>query len=422
VDARFDRNEVATRVKSTQMIGSHMLSGLKVLDFTQYLAGPTVTRLMAEMGAEIIKVEQAPMGDPARLLPVVKNGRSAYFVQQNRGKKSLCLDFSQRETIDLLHSLTSKVDVVIENYGPGVLERKRLDYGSLRQVNPRIIMASISAFGRSGPLSHKVGYDLIAQAFSGLIHMAGHRDRPPVFVGMAVGDVGSGVHAFAAIGYALYHREKTGVGQHIDISMVDSLYHMHEVNVQAYTTTEGQYVPQRMGSHHALVCPCGVFKGPQGYIVLLVLDRQWPSMAKAIGRPELADDPRFATGPDRAKNQNELIAIIEGWMASLESDEAVLKVLEDCRIAASPVMTVADSVTHPYFLARKMIRTVPDPVLGEVTIPGFPLKFSEFPELLDIRAPLLGEHGEQILHDYLGMTDQEVARLRTSRVLFSEDK
>jgi crotonobetainyl-CoA:carnitine CoA-transferase CaiB-like acyl-CoA transferase len=399
-----------------------MLSGLKVLDFTQYLAGPTVTRLMAEMGAEIIKVEQAPMGDPARLLPIVKNGRSAYFVQQNRGKKSLCLDFSKPRAIELLRSLVAKADVVVENYGPGVLERRGLDYASMRQINPRIVMASISAFGRSGPLSQKIGYDFIAQAFSGVMHMTGYPDGPPMFVGMAIADVGSGVHAFAAIGYALYHRERTGVGQHIDISMVDALYHMHEVNVQAYTTTEGQYVPRRMGAHHALVAPCGVFKGPEGYIVVLVLDRQWPAMAKAMGRAELATDARFATGPDRAKNQKELIAIIENWMASQPSDEAVLNILEEARIAASPVMTVADSVKHPHFVERKMIRTVGDPILGEVTIPGFPFKFSAFPDLPEIQAPLLGQHGPEVLREHLGLGDHEVADLSASGVLFAANK
>ena len=279
----------------------------------------------------------------------------------------------------MLHALAAKVDVVVENYGPGVLERKHLDYPSLRAINPRLIMASISAFGRTGPLAHKVGYDLIAQAFSGLISVTGYPDRPPVFVGMGIGDQGSGVHAFSAIGYALYYREKTGVGQHIDISMVDALFHQHELNVHAFVLSEGQFAPGRMGSHHALVAPCGVFKGPKGYIVILVLDRQWPSMAKAIGRPDLIDDPRFATGADRGKNQLELIQIIEDWMATLPSDEAALQVFEEFRIAAAPVMTVADAVTHPYFKARDMIRKVKDPIMGELTIPGFPLKFSAFP-------------------------------------------
>jgi crotonobetainyl-CoA:carnitine CoA-transferase CaiB-like acyl-CoA transferase len=402
--------------------GPHMLSGLKVLDFTQYLAGPTVTRFMAEMGAEIIKVEQAPGGDPSRLLPFVKNGRSAYFIQQNRGKKSLCLDFSKPETIDLLHGLAAKVDVVVENYGPGVLERKRLDYPSLRAINPRLIMASISAFGRTGPLSHKVGYDFIAQAFSGLISVTGYPDRPPVFVGMGIGDQGSGVHAFSAIGYALYYRGKTGVGQYIDISMVDALFHQHELNVQAYVLSEGQFVPGRMGSHHALVAPCGIFKGPQGYIVVLVLDRQWPSMAKAMGQPDLIEDPRFAIGADRGKNHKELVKIIEDWMASLPTDEAVLKVLEEFRIAAAPVITVAEAVNHPYFKARDMIRQVKDPIMGELTIPGFPLKFSAFPQLPDIQAPTLGQHGEEVLRDHLGYSASQIANLRGRGVLVSEDR
>ena len=399
-----------------------MLADVKVLDFTQYLAGPTITRFMAEMGAQIIKVEQAPMGDPARLLPAIKNGRSGYFVQQNRGKQSICLDFAQPEAIELLKSLAAKVDVVVENYGPGVMEKRGLDYVSLRKINPRIIMASISAFGKTGPLKHKVGYDLIAQAFSGLMHMTGAPDGSPMFVGMGIADQGSGVHAFSAIGYALYYREKTGIGQHIDISMVDALFHMHELNVQAYGLTGGAFVPGRGGSHHPLVSPCGAFKGPQGYIVVLVLDRQWPLMAKAIGRPDLIDDPRFATGADRGKNQRELIPLIENWMKAQGTDEAVLKIFEEYRVPSAPVMSVVDALDHPYFKGRNMIRKVTDPLLGELTIPGFPLKFSEFPDLPTIEAPLLGEHGAGVLKEYLGLSEGEVDQLRAAGVIHAERK
>ena len=399
-----------------------MLSGCRVLDFTQYLAGPTVTRLMAEMGAYIIKVEQAPTGDPSRLLPIVKDGRSAYFVQQNRGKKSLCLDFDKPESMALLRSLASTVDVVVENYGPGVMEKRGFDYESLKKINPRIIMVSVSAFGRTGPLSHKVGYDLIAQAFSGIMHMTGDPDGPPKFVGLGIADITSGVHAFAALGYALYYREKTGVGQCIDLSMVDALYHMHEISIQAYSVTGGQFVPKRMGSHHPLVCPCGAFKAPQGWIVLLVLDRQWPGMARAMGKPELIDDPRFATGPARAKNQKELIAIIEAWMQSLPNDEAVLKALDEYRVPSSPVMSIVDTLNHPHFKARNMVRTVPDPILGELMIPGFPLKFSAFPDLPEIQAPLLGEQGADVLMEQLGYTDAQITELRAKGVLISEHR
>jgi len=253
-----------------------------------------------------------------------------------------------------------------------------------------------------------------------LISVTGYPDRPPVFVGMGIGDQGSGVHAFSAIGYALYHRERTGVGQYIDISMVDALFHQHELNLQAYVLSEGQFIPGPMGSHHALVAPCGVFKGPQGYIVVLVLDRQWPSMAKALGQPDLTNDPRFATGADRGKNHRELVKIIEDWMASQPSDEAVLQVLEEFRIAAAPVLTIPDAVKHPYFKARDMIRQVKDPIMGELTIPGFPLKFSEFPQLPDIQAPMLGQHGEELLRDHLGYSASQLAELRAKGVLVSE--
>ncbi len=399
-----------------------MLAGVKVLDFTQYLAGPTVTRLMAEMGAEIIKIEQAPMGDPSRLLPAIRNGRSAYFVQQNRGKKSLCLDFSKPQSIELLKSIARKADVVVENFGPGVMGKRGLDYESLRKLNPRLIVASISAFGRSGPLKHRVGYDLIAQAFAGIIHMTGEPGRPPVFVGLGIADVTAGVHAFSAIGYALFLRERTGRGQYIDISMVDSLYHMHEVNLQVHSVTGGEWIPERMGSHHALVCPCGIFKGPEGYIVVLALQRQFAGLAKAMGRPELAADPRFATDADRGRNQKELIGIMESWMASMPSDEAVLAELEKHRVPAAPVMSIVDSLKHPYFKARRMAREVGDPLLGQVTIPGFPLKFSEFPDLAELTAPTLGQHGPEVLREMLAMSDAEIASLRASGVLHQENR
>jgi len=399
-----------------------MLSGCRVLDFTQYLAGPTVTRLMAELGAHIIKVEQAPMGDPSRLLPFIKNGRSAYFVQQNRGKKSLCLDFNNPEAVELLRSLVNSVDVVVENFGPGVMEKRGLDYLSLRKLNAKIIMVSVSAFGRHSPLSHKVGYDLIAQAFSGFMHMTGPADGPPQFVGLGMADVSSGVHAFAALGYALYYREKTGVGQHIDLAMVDALYHMHEVNVQGYTMSDGQYVPARSGSHHPLICPCGTFKGPQGWIVILVLDRQWPSLVQVLGRADLLDDPRFATSADRGKNQKELIALIEAWLQSFPSDDAALQALEKYRIPAAPVLSIVDTISHPYFQARHMVRTVPDAILGEVTIPGFPFKYSAFPALPDIQAPLLGEHNAEVLTAQLGYTAEQVVALHARGVLFAEPK
>src|SRR5665213_1919495 len=178
----------------------------------------------------------------------------------------------------------------------------------------------------------------------------------------------------------------------------------------------------RFGAHHPLVCPVGVFKGPQGYIVLLVLDRQWAALTQALGQPELEKDPRFATSPDRGKNQVELIAIIEKWMKSQGTDEGVLKVFEEFRVPSAPVMSIVDTLKHPYFKARNMVRTVKDPLLGEVTIPGFPLKYSEFPELIDLVAPLLGQHGAEVLKENLGLSDDQIKGLVEAGILHSENR
>ena len=217
------------------------------------------------------------------------------------------------------------------------------------------------------------------------------------------------------------YREKTGVGQHIDLSMIDALYHMHEVNLQVHTLSEGAYVPERAGSHHPLVCPVGTFKGPQGWMVILVLDRQWENICQAMAKPELITDARFATGADRAKNQHELIPMIEAWLQSFPSDADALKVLEEHRVPSAPVMSIVDTIQHEYFKARDMVRTVPDPILGEITIPGFPLKYSEFPESLELHAPLLGQHNAAVLQEHLGYTQAQIVELENTGVLHKGD-
>ena len=399
-----------------------MLAGTTVLDFTQYLAGPTATRLMAELGADVIKVEQAKGGDPSRSLPFMKNNRSIYFIQQNRGKKSLCIDFKRDEGVELIKALIPHVDVVIENYGPGVMERRGLDYESLKVINPGLVMCSISAFGRKSPLSHLTGYDYIAQGFSGIMHMTGDPDGPPRFVGVAIADGIAGVSAFGALGYAILHRDRTGQGQHVDISMVDALYHMQSVEVQAFAASKGKYKPRRFGLHHYASCPLGVFKSPQGFFVILALNRQWPNVARALGKPELVDDPRFATAKARGQNQKELIAMIETWLQSFPTDEAALQALADNRVPAGPVLSIEETVSHPYFTARKMVRQVPDQILGDVTIPGFPFKYSAFPDTLDLRAPLLGENNDEILGHYLGRSSETITALHDQGVLYKGER
>ena len=399
-----------------------ILNGIRVLDFTQYLAGPTVTRLMAEMGADIIKIERAPVGDPARLLPAIKDGRSGYFVQQNLGKRSLCVDLNHGDADALIHELVGKVDVVVENFGPGVMQRRGWDFDSLLKINPKLVMASVSAFGRTGPLAHKTGFDWIAQAFAGIMHMTGPADGPPHPVGVGMADISTGVHAFSSIGYALFHRERTGEGQYMDISMIDSLFHLHEVNLQVNQLTDGEFVPKRMGRHHTLLCPCGVFKSSQGYVAILVTPAQWAGMCKALGQPELENDPRFDSLESRAENQNELIPLVEAWLQRFPNDQVALDVLEENRVPSAPVLSPLDALGHAYFEGRGTIRTVKDPILGEMKLPGFPLRFSSQQDYSAGVAPLLGQHNEAVLKEVLGWEPARVAEQIEAGLLASGNR
>jgi crotonobetainyl-CoA:carnitine CoA-transferase CaiB-like acyl-CoA transferase len=395
----------------------HVLDGYKVLDFTQVLAGPTVTRLMAEMGAEIIKVELAPGGDLSRALPFLKDGRSAYFIQQNRGKKSLCIDARNPKGLEILKHLVSQVDVLVENYAPGTIGRLGLDYETVRQLNPRLVMCSVSAFGQTGPLSKLPGYDYIAQAYSGVTYMIGEPEGPPYFPMLGVGDVSTGVHAVAAIACALLYRERTGKGQYLDISLLDAYFHCHEMNIQMYSASKGAVKPKRSGTQHYAVCPIGLFKGKETYIFIMALPHQWAPLCKAIGRPELVEDPRFVDNPKRVENMAQVVQIIEGWFASTASDDEAVRILEEARIPVAPVLSIEQAVNHPHLKYRRTVRRITDRAFGELDIPGMPLKFSEFPDELPLQAPFLGEHNEEILGTYLSYTPEQVRTLESEGVL-----
>ena len=395
------------------------LEGVTVLDFTQYLAGPSCTRLLVEMGADVIKVEYPPYGDPVRPSPPRRNGRSAYHVQQNRGKRSLSVDLTRPEGISLIEDLVSKVDIVVENYSPGVMERRGLGYQRLRELHPQIIMASISGFGQSGPLSEKTAFDFIAQAYSGLMHMTGEPDGPPMLIGAGIADTSTGVHAFAALGYALYRRDRTGEGAHLDIGMVDVMYHMQETAVSGPSLSQGEVVGMRTGRHYAPASPAGIFKGPQGWIVVFALENQIANLWAALGRPELAEDPRFLNNRTRLEHRDALTDIIENWMKTFDDDEDVVAVLEQHRVPCGPVVEpVKLAETHPHFLQRGTVREVTDPLAGPMLIPGFPLRFSDAPELPDLVAAEVGEHNDSVLGDLLGMDPESVSALEDEGVLY----
>ncbi len=401
------------------MAVKHVLDGIKVLDFTQYLAGPTTTRLMAEMGAEIIKVEWGPHGDPVRGVGYIKDKRSAYYIQQNRGKQSLCLDFSKPEANEIIKEIVPHVDIIMENFSPGVIGRLGLDWDTVHELNPQAIMCSLSAFGQTGPLARLSGFDYIAQAYSGVTSMIGEANGPAYLPMLGLGDVNTGVHALAAINAALFHRERGYGGQYLDISLLDSYFHCHEINVQMYSASEGKIEPSRSGQHHFAVAPLGLFQGKTTQIVIIAMITQWKNLCEAIGKPELINDPKFKDIRVRVENRFELVKIIEDWLASMPSDEESIRVLEEHRVPVAPMLTVPQAMAHPHLKERNTVRTVTDRTFGKVEIPGVPLRFSQFPDFLPLEAPFLGEHNGSVLTDMLGYSDDRVAGLAEQGVLIS---
>jgi len=399
-----------------------ILDGLRVLDFTQHLAGPTTTRLMAEMGAEIVKLELAPWGDQVRKAGYLKGGRSAYFVQQNRGKKSLCVDVKTPAGRKLLLDLVPKFDVLVENFAPGVIGRMGLDWATVHRVNPKLIMCSISTFGQTGPLTDRPGFDYIAQAYSGITSLIGERDQAPSLPMAAIGDVTTGVHALAAINAALYRRALGGPGQLLDISLIDSYFHCHELNVGMTSASEGKLKPTRGGSHHPGMAPLGCFKGkaPDRYLIIIAVLHQWKEFCEAMGKPELLTDPRFKDPRERAKNRFALVAIIEDWIRSRASDEEVIRILEERRIPVAPVLSVAEAMQHPHFIERGTVRTVTEREFGTFQMPGMPLRFSEYANVADLEAPYLGEHNHEVLKNLLAYSAGEIAALESQHILVAE--
>lgn len=388
---------------------SRMLDGVRVLDFTQYLAGPSCTRMLVELGAEVIKIELTPDGDPTRALQPQRHGMSGIFMQQNRGKRSVCLDLHQPAAIDAIKRLIPSIDIVVENSTPGVMARRGLGYADLAAINPRLIMASVSGFGQSGSYSHRSCFDFIAQGMAGLMHMTGDPEGPPMFVGIGVGDTNAGVHAFAGIGYALYQRDRTGRGTHLDVSMVDALFHMQE-NAVVATSLSDTYVAKRQGRNYQAASPAGTFRAPQGWIVVLCMPNQIGGLWKALDRADLATDPRFATFEGRLANRSELTEIVENWMASFTTDAEVLAVLETHRVPSGPVLSPADALAHPWFIEQGIVREVTDSEGGTFSAPGFPLRFDGRRPQAKLTPPTLGQDTRAVLAS-VGFNDEEIDAL-----------
>lgn len=398
-----------------------MLDGYKVLDFTQAVAGPTATLMLAEMGAEVIKVELAPNGDPTRTMPLVKNGRSGYFVQHNRGKKGICVDMKNPEGLALIKRLIPQVDVLMENFAPGVIGRLGLDYATVKALNPQIVMCSLSAFGQTGPLANEPGFDTLGAAYAGIASMGGEADGSPYVPQAAIGDVSTGAHAALGICAALLYRGRTGRGQYLDVSLLDTYFHYHKISVQMHSLSGGEIKPFRAGRHSFYLAPVGIFKGRDKYIVIMcALDHQWLTLCEVMGQPDLAKDRRFAVRQERIRNLPALIEVIEAWLRSMPSDEAAMDAMRARRVPMAPVLTVAEAVKHPHLRDRGTVRQVRDRKLGEFELPGFAIRFSDFPRPLELEAPFLGEHNEEIFSRYLGFDAGQVRQLERRGIVRKE--
>src|SRR5271167_1940486 len=402
-----------------------MLEDYRVLDFTQFVAGPTCTRLLAEMGAEVIKLELAPEGDRVRggglrsQRPEHKNSsHSTYYMQHNHSKLSFAIDLKKPGAKELVMAMLPKIDVVVENFAPHVIDRLGFSYAEIKKVNPKIIMCSISMAGQTGPLSYKAGYDFIGQSYAGVTDGIGEPDRAPAVTTMAIGDISTGVAAAMAIGFALVHRERTGEGQYLDASLLDTYFHMHEQNVPAISLRGDKFRPRRSGSLHPDGGPTGSYRyqGDQ-FVFLTVVPHQWPQLVAAMGMPELLTDPRFKSARGRRDNRFELREVIEKWLATFPTRDDAIAALDKERVPCAPVLSLNEAVKHPHMNERKTVRWVQDPELGKVALPGVPVKFSAWPDKTEVRSARLGEDNERILHEVLKMSDDQIKKLYADGIL-----
>jgi len=391
------------------------LKGIRVLDLTRVLAGPFCTLQLADMGAEVIKIERPKYGDDTHFFGPFKNGESGYFIMLNRGKKGITLDFKKPKAVELFKKMVEHADVVVENFKPGVMDKLGIGYEELKKINPRIIYAAISGFGQYGPYWERPGYDIVAQAMGGLMSITGFPDNPPTRVGSSVGDLSAGMYGALAIMMALYAREKTGKGQLVDVALMDAIFSFCETNVVRYTM--GNIIPQRVGSRHPLSAPFDIYQAKDGYVVIAVANE--PLMGKLfnlMGKTELHLDPRFETDAKRSEHDQELKEIIEAWLSEYTVDQAV-EIMLTHAIPSSPVLTIPQICADPHIDAREMLIEIDHPIAGRVRIPGTPMKLSETPAYVTGTAPTLGQHNEEVLTELLGCDKDTVRQLKEEGVI-----
>jgi crotonobetainyl-CoA:carnitine CoA-transferase CaiB-like acyl-CoA transferase len=388
---------------------------VRVLDLTRVLAGPFCTMMLADMGAEVVKIEEPGKGDDTRHWPPFVGGEATYFMAVNRGKKSLTLNLKAPAGLDILCRLARKSDVVVENFRPGTMDRLGIGWKALSRINPKLVYCAISGFGESGPEARRAGYDLIVQGESGLMDLTGFPDGPPVKVGNSIADLVAGMSAAHGIVLALLARTKTRRGQKVEIGMLDVMASLLTYQAGIYLNTGGR--PTRKGNQHPSIVPYEVFKAADAYLTLGVANNSlWKQACTAIERPDLAVDPRFDTEAKRVAHRGELVPLLNEILAGRNADEW-LKRLEAAGIPAGRIKTVAEVCESEHLAARGMIVALPHPTAGSVRVMGVPIRLHGTPGRAAVPPPRLGEHTASVLRKVLGLTPAAVKRLQHTRVV-----
>lgn len=379
------------------------LNGIMVVDLTQFLSGPLATMIMADLGADVIKVERP---DRPKASGPFLNGERIYDLSVQRSKKSITLNLKAERDKQVLLELVKKADVLVENFKPGTMERMGLGYDVISQVNPKIIFMAVSGFGYTGPYRERGALDMIVQGMSGLMSLTGEPDGPAMRCGTSASDVFTGLYTFGAISAALYDREKTGKGQFIDVAMLDSTFSCLEnavINTCVFGTN-----PQRVGNSHPTSVPFGTFPTSDGEIIITCSrDSAFYSLCRALGREDMIEDPRFSKAEARRQHKAELTEEISKFTRARTLEECAA-ILEAHGVPNGKINTMTMACADPQIAARNMIVEVEHPVAGRYKMAGSPLKFGNYPETTYEPAPMLGQHTREILKDYLNMSDEDI--------------
>lgn len=382
------------------------LEGLKVLDLSRVLAGPYCTMLLADFGADVIKIEPPVVGDDSRAFGPFVGKESAYFMSLNRNKRSMVLDLKNKKHIDVFKEMVAKADVVVENYRPGTMEKFGLSYEILNAINPKLIYAACSGFGRTGPYRLKPAYDIIVQSMGGIMSITGEGKDSPTRVGASVGDIMAGTFTAYGIMLAMHHRNKTGKGQLVDVAMLDCQVAILENAIARYVTT-GE-IPVPLGNRHPSITPFSAFTAKDGQLIVGAgNDRLWIKLCDVLGKPELLTDERFGSNGDRTKHFHELHEIMNSVIIERTIDEWIA-LLEEAGIPCAPINNIERILNDPQIAAREMIVEVEHPIAGHLKMPGVPVKLSDSPGSVRTHAPLLGHDVNEILCELLGWDESAV--------------